>query len=178
MYFLIFFLPSQFNIFSYLLSLLAPVAFTQSDTSIFPCFKPIVLWRTKLSIIKCLDSLYCFYGYFVVAFFLIIMAGIHKYLWEIGPMSGELLFNRCCEIYFPFLLNTNRIKWHIENAQTIGVFRRSLPLELILDWAQLPPPLPPWVLQPTFFLSLYLIERKRQSKKTHLWLVKSLGCCL
>lgn len=68
------------------------------------------------------------------------MAGIHKYLWEIGPMSGEFLFNRCCEIYFLFLLNTNGIKWHIENAQTVAIFRRSLPLEAILDRTQPPPP--------------------------------------
>lgn len=92
------------------------------------------------------------------------MAGIHKYLWEIGPMSGEFLFNRCCEIYFLFLLNTNGIKWHIENAQTVAIFRRSLPLEAILDRTQPPPPPPPpWMLQPKFLHYLYLIEREKSS---------------
>lgn len=99
-------------------------------------------------------------------FFVIIMAGIHKYLWEIGPMSGEFLFNRCCEIYFLFLLNTNGIKWHIENAQTVAIFRRSLPLEAILDRTQPPPPPPPpppWMFQPKFLHCLYLIAREKSS---------------
>lgn len=77
-------------------------------------------------------------------------------------MSGEFLFNRCCEIYFLFLLNTNGIKWHIENAQTVAIFRRSLPLEAILDRTQPPPP-PPWMLQPKFLHYLYLIEREKSS---------------
>lgn len=57
------------------------------------------------------------------------------------------------------------MEWHIENAQTVGIFRRSLPLEAILDRTQLlpPPPPPPWMLQPIFLNRLYLVERQKSS---------------
>lgn len=117
------------------------------------------LWCAKMSIIKCLDTLYCFYGYVSVGF--CYYRGREEQISVgDGQMSGEFLLNRCCEIYFLFHLNVHRIKYHNKNMQTIAIFRRYLPLEPILDQTQEPMRMS----QPTFFHHSYLTE-KRQHRK-------------
>lgn len=112
-----------------------------------------------MSIIKCLDTLYCFYGYVSVGFCYYRGRDEQISVGD-GQMSGEFLLNRCCEIYFLFHLNAHRIKYHNKNMQTIAIFRRYLPLEPILDQTQELMRMS----QPTFFHHSYLTE-KRQHRK-------------
>lgn len=52
-----------------------------------------------------------------------------------GQIMRELLFNRRGWIYAVFQI-AFRIKYHNDNIETVAIFRRYLPLELILDQTQ------------------------------------------